>query len=91
MGLALIVMVLWMIRVLGIDIHIGIYYTHWSRLPLQLSLALGPLMYFYVLKLTRPAYKFRWRDLSHFSPLLLELGVQLLAVKEKFKDRFGNL
>ncbi len=55
LALALVVMVLWMIRIPGIDI----------RLPLQFSLALGPLIYFYVLKLTRPEYKFSRKNLLH--------------------------
>ncbi|HEY4324986.1 MAG TPA: ABC transporter permease [Mucilaginibacter sp.] len=62
LALALVVMVLWMIRISGID----------TRLPLQFSLALGPLIYFYVLKLTRPEYKFGRKDLLHFVPALLE-------------------
>ncbi|MBS1525723.1 MAG: ABC transporter permease [Bacteroidetes bacterium] len=62
LALALVMMVVWMIRILGID----------TRLPLQFSLALGPLIYFYVLKLTRPEYKFSWKDLPHFVPALLE-------------------
>lgn len=41
-------------------------------LPLQFSLALGPLIYFYVLKLTRPEYKFSYKDLLHFLPVLAE-------------------
>lgn len=82
LGLALIVMVLWMIRLLGIDVRLGTYYPHWNRLPLQFSLALGPLIYFYVLKLTRPEHKFSWKDLLHFSPVLLQLTIHLLSVKE---------
>ena len=62
LALALAVMVLWMVRISAIDI----------RLPLQFSLALGPLIFFYVLKLTRPDYKFRRKDLLHFIPVLLE-------------------
>jgi len=62
LALALVVMVLWMIRISGIN----------TRLPLQFSLALGPLIYFYVLKLTRPEYKFSRKDLLHFVPVLLE-------------------
>src|SRR6218665_840674 len=66
LALALVTMVLWMARVLAIDILPG------SRLPVQFLLALGPGMYFYVLKITRPEYRFRWKGLFHFSPLLLE-------------------
>ena len=65
LALALVVMVLWMVRISGID----------TRLPLQLSLALGPLIYFYVLKLTRPEYKFSLKGLLHFVPALLGLFI----------------
>ncbi|HEY4198727.1 MAG TPA: ABC transporter permease, partial [Mucilaginibacter sp.] len=79
LGLALMVTVLWMIRLLGIDIRIGAYFPNWSLLPLQSSLALGPLIFFYVLKLTRPEYKLRLKDLLHFIPVLLQLAIQLLV------------
>jgi len=62
LALALTVMVLWMVRILAIDI--------W--LLLQLSLALGPLIFFYVLKLTQPDYKFSRKDLLQFIPVVLE-------------------
>ena len=71
--------VLWMVRLLGIDIQLTTYFSYWNRVPLQFSLALGPLIFFYVLKTTRPAYKFRCRDIMHFAPLLPELGAQVLA------------
>ena len=70
LALALLVMVLWMVRISAIDI----------RLPLQFSLALGPLIYFYVLKLTRADYKFKPRDLLHFIPVLLEQAILLNPV-----------
>jgi putative ABC transport system permease protein len=79
LGLALFIIVLWMISILGIDIGLGTYFPHWSRVPLQFSLALGPLIFFYVLKITRPEYKFNPKDLLHFGPLLLELGAQLAS------------
>jgi putative ABC transport system permease protein len=83
--LALITIVLWMVRILGIDIGLATCFPRWSWLPLQFSLTLGPLIYFYVLKITRPEYKFRPKDLLHFTPLLLQQGshfnpgMQLLA------------
>src|SRR6202012_704604 len=77
LALAMVTIVLWLSRILGIDIRLSAYVTHWSWLPLQFSLALGPLIFFYVLKITRPEYKLRSKDLLHFSPLLLELGAQL--------------
>ncbi|HEY4197306.1 MAG TPA: ABC transporter permease, partial [Mucilaginibacter sp.] len=69
-------------RLLAIDIGLAFYNPIWSRLAFQFLLALGPLVYFYVLKTTRPEYKFRRIDLLHFSPLVLELAVQVLAIKE---------
>jgi len=60
LALALVAMVLWMLRISGIDIWL-----------LQFSLALGPLIYFYVLKITQPEYQFRRKDLLHFSSLLV--------------------
>ncbi len=67
LALALAVMVLWMIRLLVVNTQPASYFP-------RFSLALGPLIYFYVLKLTRPAYKFGWKDMLHFIPVLLEQG-----------------
>jgi putative ABC transport system permease protein len=85
LALALVIVVLQMVWVFGIDIRLSAYFPHWSWLPLRFSLAIGPLIYFYVLKATRPQYQLRWRHLLHLSPLLLELGVLLLEVKESIK------
>jgi len=82
LSLALATVVLQAGWILGIDIRLGTYFPHWSCLPLQFSLTPGPLIYFYVVKLTRPEYKFRWKDLFHFSPLLLQWGVMVLEIKE---------
>ncbi|MDR6940331.1 ABC transporter permease [Mucilaginibacter pocheonensis] len=85
LALAMVTIVLWIARILGTDIGLSTYITNWSRLPLQFSLALGPLIFFYVLKITRPEYKFRYKDLLHFSPLLLELGAQALEIRDSIK------
>ena len=82
LAVVLVVVALWIFRLLATDIGLTAYVPLWSRLPMQFSLALGPLLYFYVLKITRPEYKFRPNDLLHFSPLLFELGVQALATIE---------
>jgi len=82
LALALVTMTLWMIRILAIDISLNTYLPHWDWLPTQFLLALGPLIYFYVLKITCPQYKFSWRDLLHFSPLLLEQGIFALEISE---------
>jgi len=82
LALALATMILWMIRILAIDLRLETYLPHWDRLPMQFLLALGPLMYFYVLKVTCPQHKFSWNDLMHFSPLLLEQGALALEIGE---------
>jgi len=85
LALAIVTIVLWLSRILGIDIGLSTYITNWSWLPLQFSLALGPLIFFYVLKVTRPEYKLRLKDWLHFSPLLLELGAHALEVRDSIK------
>src|ERR1700733_5203743 len=85
LGLALATIVLRLVWVLGIDIRLGAYFPRWSWLPLQFSLTLGPLIYFYVLKMTRTEYKLRWKDLLHFSPLLLQQGALVLEIKESIR------
>jgi len=82
LSLALVVMVLWMIRLLGADIRLETYLPYWNRLPVQFSLALGPLIYFYVEKITRPERKFNWKAPLHFIPVLLQGCLQVLTIKE---------
>jgi ABC-type antimicrobial peptide transport system permease subunit/AraC-like DNA-binding protein len=77
LALALMISVLWTVRILAIDIGLAAIFPDWAYIPLRFSLALGPLIYFYVLKITRPEFKLCFKDLLHFSPLLLELGAQL--------------
>jgi putative ABC transport system permease protein len=85
LALALTVMVLWLTRVLGMDVGLETYIPHWSWLPLQFSLAPGPLIYFYVLKITRPDYKLRFKELLHFSPLLLQLCIHVSETNESIR------
>ncbi|MBS1527846.1 MAG: hypothetical protein JST19_19535, partial [Bacteroidetes bacterium] len=85
LALAMMVMVLWMIRIVAVDIRLESYLPGWDRLPMQFLLALGPLIYFYVLKITRPHYKFGVKDLWHFSPLLLEQGMLALTIRESMR------
>ncbi len=85
LALAMATIVLQMVWIVGIDIRLATYFPRWSWLPLLFSLALGPLIYFYVLRIIRPAYKFRFKDLLHLSPLLLQQGVFVLEIKESIK------
>ncbi|AYL97952.1 FtsX-like permease family protein [Mucilaginibacter celer] len=82
---ALAIAVLWIARILAIDIQLESYVRLWSLLPMQFSLALGPFVFFYVLKTTQPEYQFRRADLLHFGPLLLELSVYVMAAVENIK------
>ncbi|HVS93431.1 MAG TPA: ABC transporter permease [Mucilaginibacter sp.] len=79
LALALAVAVLWIARLLAIDIDLSAYAPSWSVAPLQFSLALGPLIYFYVRKITWPDFEFGRKDLLHFSPLILEFAVQVFV------------
>jgi len=79
LAFALIVSDLWIVRILGIDIGLATIFPIWAWMPFRFSLALGPLIYFYVLKITRPEFKLCFRDFLHFSPLLLELCAQLAS------------
>lgn len=72
LSLALIAIISWMVWALGIDIDLNTHFAWWNKLPVHFSMVIGPLIYFYVLKKTRPGYKFRWRDLLHFIPLTFE-------------------
>jgi putative ABC transport system permease protein len=83
--LALLAMVLWMVWLLGIDVGLGASFPRWSWLPLQFSMAPGPLIYLYARKLTWPGFKPGWKNLLHFAPLLLEQSVFVLEVKESIK------
>ena len=82
LALALVTMILWMIRILAIDLELETYLPHWDWLPMQFLLALGPLMYLYVLKITGPQYKFGLKDLAHFVPVLFEQGIFGLEIRE---------
>ena len=75
LSLSLVAIVSWVTWALGIDIRMNTHFAWWNRLPVHFSLAIGPLVYFYVLKKTRPGSKFNWKHLLHFIPLLLEEGV----------------
>ena len=85
LALALVIIVVWMMRILAIDIRLETYLPGWDRLPMQFLLAIGPLIYFYVRKITQPQYQLRWKDLLHFSPLLLEQAALVLEIKESVR------
>jgi putative ABC transport system permease protein len=65
LAMAMGVAMLWVTRLLATDLGLPGY------IPLPLFLAFGPLLFFYVVKVTRAESQFKRRDLWHFSPLLL--------------------
>jgi len=86
LGLALFTIALQFTWLLGADIRLATYFPWWSWLPLQCSLALGPLIYFYVVKITRAEYNFHWKDLLHFVPALLQQGILIWEVKKSISS-----
>jgi len=78
LALAFVVVIFWLTQVVTTDTGLAAYVSHWNWLPMQCSLALGPLIYFFVLKITRPDQPFRFKHLLHFSPLLLQLCARVL-------------
>ncbi len=85
LALALIIVVLWQVWALCIDIRLDAWFPRWSWVPFQFLLAPGPLIFFYVRKITQPGRRFVWQDWWHFSPLLPELGFLLLQVRESIR------
>ncbi|MBS1530956.1 MAG: hypothetical protein JSU01_11645, partial [Bacteroidetes bacterium] len=67
LALALLVMVLWIGGII-------------SWIPFHFSLAFGPLLYFFVLKLTKPGYRLGWRDSLHFGPVLGEICIYIAGI-----------
>ncbi|MFT3703032.1 MAG: ABC transporter permease [Agriterribacter sp.] len=85
LALALVSMILWMIRILAIDLQLETYLPGWNRVPMQFLLAIGPLLYLYVLKITNPKHTLRRKDLIHFSPMLLEQAALVLEIRESVR------
>ncbi|HVW13047.1 MAG TPA: helix-turn-helix domain-containing protein, partial [Mucilaginibacter sp.] len=88
LALALVTMILWMMRILFIDIRLQTYLPGWDKAPMEFLLALGPLTYFYVLKITAPEFNLRPKHLLHLGPLLLEQVLFVLEARESV--RTGN-
>ncbi|XHR97313.1 hypothetical protein ACFJIV_12040 [Mucilaginibacter sp. UC70_90] len=91
LGLALLTMVLGLAELFGSEAGLEAYLPYWNRLPLQWSLAPGPLIYFYVLKLTRPGYRLTWKDWLHFIPAVIEQTAFILETKESLKPLHPGL
>ena len=71
---------IWIGQTEAIDLKLFRYNSIWGLLSLHYSLAIGPLLYFYVQQIIYPEYKFRRQDLLHFVPVLLELSFYFFLV-----------
>jgi AraC-like DNA-binding protein len=83
-GLALII-VFWNVWVLSLDLDVFRYFPKFYLIPVNFSLALGPLLYLYVKKMTTPEWSFSKNNWLHFLPLLFELLVHVILCQESLK------
>ncbi|HVS91620.1 MAG TPA: ABC transporter permease [Mucilaginibacter sp.] len=81
LAMAVIVMVCRTAGLLTTEIRIGTYFLQGSYFPLQFSFAFGPLLYFYILKQTKPGRKLVRISLLHFIPVLLQQVVWITSTK----------
>jgi len=85
MAIVIIIMSLWLTWVYTADMQLLDYYPRFTWIPItSYLLIIGPALYFYVLILITPEYKFKKKDYLHFSPLLLELGFHGLQVFDSY-------
>jgi putative ABC transport system permease protein len=77
--MALLIIVINLFRLLVTNISPTLRISDWRWLPLQYSLGLGPLLFYYVLRIIRPKYTFKSKDLLHFIPLAIAVGLQLAS------------
>lgn len=84
LGLVTFIVVFWNIWVLSLDFQITDYFPLFYIIPLNYSLALGPLLYLYVKKITNSNYQISKKDYIHFLPLLLEFTTHITISYEAF-------
>ncbi|RFZ84417.1 helix-turn-helix domain-containing protein [Mucilaginibacter terrenus] len=82
LAFALLTIIGWIAGILGDDLRLETYLPHWNWIPLQLLPALGPSVYFYVLKLTQPSCQLRQKDILCLIPLLLQLLFLAMQIRE---------
>ncbi len=82
LGLAALVIVLWNIWVLSHDLDFFRYASQFFLIPLNFSLALGPLLYFYTKSISDVNFTFSKKNWIHFVPVLLELAVHVVVSLE---------
>ncbi|WP_298426246.1 AraC family transcriptional regulator [uncultured Kordia sp.] len=87
LGLLTFIIVLWNIWILSLDFQITDYIPHFYLIPLNYSLALGPLLYLYVKKITNFSYRLSKKDALHFLPLIIELALHFMISREAFTNK----
>lgn len=86
LGLVTFIIVFWSIWILSLDFQITDYLPYFYLIPLNYSLALGPLLYLYVKKITNYNYNLSKKDSIHFLPLLIELIIHLIISREALEN-----
>lgn len=84
LGLVTFIIVFWNIWILSLDFQITNYLPHFYLIPLNYSLALGPLLYLYVKKITNFSYHLSKKDSIHFLPLVIELTIHFIISRDAF-------
>lgn len=82
LGGAILIQILHLIQLVAKDTQISNLTLVFERPPLQLNLALGPLIYFYTQRIISPKFKFSSQRLLHFVPLFLQLATQCLFISD---------
>ena len=82
LGLVMFIIIFWNIWVLSLDFQIHHSYPYFYLIPLNYSLALGPLLYFYVKKIVHPNYCLSKKDSIHFLPLFIELSIHVIVSRD---------
>jgi putative ABC transport system permease protein len=78
LAMGLLIFVIHLLRLLFMDVFpASRLLSQW--VPLQYTIGLGPMLFFYVLKITRPKNTFKRKDLLHLMPLAVGLGMQLVT------------
>jgi hypothetical protein len=82
LGLVTFIIVFWNIWILSLDFQITNYLPYFYLIPINYSLALGPLLYLYVKKITNFNYHLSKKDSIHFLPLLIEFTIHLIICRD---------
>ncbi|AXT18651.1 helix-turn-helix domain-containing protein [Flavobacteriaceae bacterium AU392] len=84
-ALVVIIMSLWLTWVYISDMNILDYYPRFTWIPITTYLLIiGPSLYFYVIKIITPSFKFKKIHYLHFSPLFLDIIFHCFQVYDSY-------